>query len=564
MRFAFYGRVSTEDQQDPASTRNWQLARSRQVIEPDGGEVVAEFFDIGQSRSLPSKRRPEASRLLDTFRDPDRGFDAVVIGEPQRAFYGNQFGLTFPVFTHFGVELWVPEVGGAIDPGSEAHDLVMSLYGGMSKGERTRIKTRVRTAMASQAAIEGRFLGGRPPYGYLLGDAGPHPNPSKAANGQRLRRLEVDPIAAPVVQRIFEEFCAGSGLQTIALGLNRDGILSPSANDPGRNPHRATGRGRWAKTAVRAILANPRYTGFEIWNKQRKDEVLLDVDDVALGHQTKMRWNDTSEWIWSPEPMHEAIVTREQFDAAQAMFSTPKQRPPRQPAEGRHYLLSGLMHCDICGRRMQGQRNHGTAYYRCKYPTDYPQPEGGHPRSVYVREASVTPGLDQWLAQLFDDDHIERTCQTLAGVSEPDPETIEREERLRAGIADCDRRIGKYHQLLDHDVDPALAAAWITEAHRERSGLEAQLGQQIPGEQLSSSQVKALALALRDIVGALGAADPTDKADLYRELGVTLRYDPSGTIAVQAQPRGVTVRVGGGTRPITPRAADLGEFLLAA
>lgn len=328
MRFAFYGRVSTEDQQDPTSSRNWQLARSRQVIEPDGGQVVAEFFDIGQSRSLPWKRRPEASRLLDTFRNPDRGFDAVVIGEPQRAFYGNQFGLTFPVFTHFGVELWVPEVGGAIDPGSEAHDLVMSLYGGMSKGERTRIKTRVRTAMASQAAIEGRFLGGRPPYGYLLGDASPHPNPSKAANGQRLRRLEVDLIAAPVVQRIFDEFCAGSGLQTIALGLNRDGILSPSAHDPLRNPHRSTGRGRWAKTAVRAILANPRYTGFEIWNKQRKDEVLVDVDDVALGHQTKMRWNDTSEWIWSPEPMHEAIVTREQFDAAQAMFSTPKRRPP--------------------------------------------------------------------------------------------------------------------------------------------------------------------------------------------------------------------------------------------
>jgi hypothetical protein len=35
-------------------------------------------------------------RLLDSFRDPDRGFDAVVIGAPQRAFYGSQFGLTFP------------------------------------------------------------------------------------------------------------------------------------------------------------------------------------------------------------------------------------------------------------------------------------------------------------------------------------------------------------------------------------------------------------------------------------------------------------------------------------
>src|SRR5215218_5566589 len=188
--FAFYGRVSTEDQQDPASSRAWQLRRALELIEPAGGAVVAEFFDIGQSRSLPWKRRPEAARLLESFRDPNRGFEAVVIGEPQRAFYGNQFGLTFPVFVHYDVGLWVPEVGGAVDPGSEAHDLVMSLYGGMSKGERTRIKTRVRAAMASQAAIEGRFLGGRPPYGYQLIDAGPHPNPAKCAIGQRLHRLE--------------------------------------------------------------------------------------------------------------------------------------------------------------------------------------------------------------------------------------------------------------------------------------------------------------------------------------------------------------------------------------
>ena len=72
-RFAFYGRVSTEDQQDPTSSR--QLA-ARPV--PPGhrardGEIVAEFFDIGQSRSLPWKRRPEAARLLDAFRDPTAG-----------------------------------------------------------------------------------------------------------------------------------------------------------------------------------------------------------------------------------------------------------------------------------------------------------------------------------------------------------------------------------------------------------------------------------------------------------------------------------------------------------
>ena len=86
------------------------------------------------------------------------GFEGVVVGEPQRAFYGNQFGKTFPLFAHYGVPLWVPEVGGPIDPDNEAHDLIMSVFGGVSKGERNRIKIRVRTAVAAQAQIEGRFL----------------------------------------------------------------------------------------------------------------------------------------------------------------------------------------------------------------------------------------------------------------------------------------------------------------------------------------------------------------------------------------------------------------------
>jgi site-specific DNA recombinase len=279
-----------------------------------------------KARALPWKRRPEASRLLEAFRDRERGFEAVVIGEPQRAFYGNQFGLTFPVLVHYGIELWVPEVGGAVDPGSDAHDLVMSLYGGMSKGERSRIQTRVRSAMAAQAAVEGRFLGGRPPYGYVLADAGPHPNPSKAAAGQRSHRLEPDPAVAPVVRRIFEEYLSGRGLYVIAEGLTRDGIPSPSAHDPARNRHRQGSGGAWSKIAVRSILQNPRYTGREVWNKQRREHVLVDVEDVALGHESKMRWNQRGQWIWSEHPTHPAIVEPEVFDAVQDVFAS-AQRP---------------------------------------------------------------------------------------------------------------------------------------------------------------------------------------------------------------------------------------------
>ena len=177
LRFAFYGRVSTEDAQDPEASCSWQKRRAIDLITPHGGVLAADYFDVGQSRSLPWKRRPEASRLLADITASDRSFDAVVIGEPARAFYGPQFALTFPVLTHYGVGLWVPEVGGAVDPGSEAHDLVMTLFGGMSKGERARIQMRVRTAMSSLAQDTARYLGGRPPYGYRLVDARPAPEP---------------------------------------------------------------------------------------------------------------------------------------------------------------------------------------------------------------------------------------------------------------------------------------------------------------------------------------------------------------------------------------------------
>jgi DNA invertase Pin-like site-specific DNA recombinase len=144
IRFALYGRVSTEDQQDPKASRGCQLRRARSLIDPHGGTIVDSTSTSGKAGHCRGKRRPEASRLLVDVASADRSFDALAIGEPQRAFYGNQFGLTFPVLTHYGVGLWVPEVGDAVDPGSEADDMVMTLFGGMSKGERSRVQLRVR------------------------------------------------------------------------------------------------------------------------------------------------------------------------------------------------------------------------------------------------------------------------------------------------------------------------------------------------------------------------------------------------------------------------------------
>ncbi len=76
----------------------------------------------------------------------------------------------------------------------------------------------------------------------------------------------------------------------------------------------------WSKSAVRVIVCNPRYTGRQVWNKQRKDEILLDVNDVAAGYETRMRWNEAGSWVWSDTIAQEPLVSAGDFEAAQAIM----------------------------------------------------------------------------------------------------------------------------------------------------------------------------------------------------------------------------------------------------
>ena len=65
---------------------------------------------------LPWARRPLAAALVAQLADPDRGWDAIVIGEYERAFYGSQYASIAPLFEHYGIGLWMPEVGGPRPP----------------------------------------------------------------------------------------------------------------------------------------------------------------------------------------------------------------------------------------------------------------------------------------------------------------------------------------------------------------------------------------------------------------------------------------------------------------
>jgi site-specific DNA recombinase len=112
LRFAFYGRVSTEDWQDPVTSRARQREQAEAPVRRHG-HSVAEFFDEGESRSVAWGRRPQAAARVALLADACRVWDAIVVGEYERAFYGSQYPLMAPLFEHYGVQLWMPEVGGA-------------------------------------------------------------------------------------------------------------------------------------------------------------------------------------------------------------------------------------------------------------------------------------------------------------------------------------------------------------------------------------------------------------------------------------------------------------------
>ncbi len=385
LRFVFYGRVSTEDYQDPVTS----LARQREqaaALVAGRGRIVAQFFDIGQSRAVAWARRPQAAALVAALADPDRGWDAIVIGEYERAFCGSQYSLMAPLFGHYGVQLWMPEAGGRVDYASEHDEQAMTVLGLSSKREITRTSIRVRTAMAAQTREQGRYLGGRPPYGYRLADAGPHPNKAHAAWGRRAHRLEPDPERAHVVRWMFAQRLARHSVARITRALNDAGIPCPSAADPERNRHRSGAA--WTLRTVATILGNPRYTGRQVWNRQRTDTDLADPADpadIALGHKQVQRWNLPGGRVISARPAHGALVSEADFIAAQDISAARGPAPTAGPAapHKRRYLLAGLLACGICGRRMESAWSNGKAAYRCRH---------GHTSAAPPRPARPGPG----------------------------------------------------------------------------------------------------------------------------------------------------------------------------
>ncbi|WP_216907982.1 recombinase family protein, partial [Nocardia noduli] len=199
--------------------------------------------------------------------------------------------------------------------------------------------------------------------------------------GQTKTLLVINPDTAPTIRQIF------TWRITEQLGYTR--ISDRLNNDPVRYPS-ATGA-PWGSSTVSHILHNPKYTGYQVYNRTRNKTRL---------HTSKTR--PATEWIWSPQPVHPAIITIDEFTAAQTI-APGRERSRSDPYPGapnprakRVYKLRSYITCVTCGYRMCGKADGGARiYYACQPKTQAARPQN-HPNTICLPEKEILTAITKF------------------------------------------------------------------------------------------------------------------------------------------------------------------------
>jgi len=105
------------------------------------------------------------------------------------------------------------------------------------------------------------------------------------------------------------------------------------------------------------------------------------------------RWNLPDGWVISSRLAHPALVSEDDFVAAQDVNAARGPVPQDEPVL-RRYLLAGLLACGVCGRRMESAWSNGKPAYRCRHGhTSAMAPDPARPKNTYIREDKLLPHL---------------------------------------------------------------------------------------------------------------------------------------------------------------------------
>ncbi len=216
---------------------------------------------------------------------------------------------------------------------------------------------------------------------------------------------------------------------------------------PQRNSRRDGGT--WSKSVGRTVLTSLRYTGHQVWNRQRKVEQLIDVD-VALDHQTRQTCNTQDVWIASEKQTHTPLISLSVFTQAQDERAARGQRTNHEPTCTPHpYAFTGVLVRCSWDRRMHGIRNHGRAYLRCRCSKEYALANGiNHPSTVDLREDALIEPVDHRVSGVLAHDRIDESLAVTADaqtVPDPRPGTADH-QGMRRQAGPLPSRPGSRHR----------------------------------------------------------------------------------------------------------------------
>jgi DNA invertase Pin-like site-specific DNA recombinase len=540
VRLAFLARVSTADQQDPTLSIPRQLTSCKDALRgaPFPARIVAHFYDVESGRKelderglgnaherfdIPVPRTGGFHDLLAEAQSPGRSFDAVICESVERIARRTYYGTKVE---HDLEQVGVPLLSAEepLTTGRRSANLVLLRRMKQGVAEWYVLNILEQSWKGTRVHTEQGWNIGSPPYGFT-GEKVPHPVPAKRAEGMTKTRLVIDLERAPVVRRIFDmRVVERLGCRAIAARLNADRVSNP----PPARCDSSAGHGAWSIEAVRAILRNPKYTGYMVWNRRARNT-------------RKGKPNPREEWVWSPQPTHEAIVSMDVWEAAQTSTERAGSRPEAgpnlaHPQTIRSYPLRSYVHCAGCGRRMTGKVRNGTPYYHCRPDNSLPgvrRVADDHPACIYVRQDGLLDVLTEFFqTRLFG---AERRSLLVTEAAVVDGQAVaEREARMAAvgrAVAETDTKMDRLaRQLADHDDPEGLVfervQRMLSELERERRGAADELAaleataDRAPGQ--DASLLDRLPVLARLDVGSLPESTLRQLFDAFR---LEVRYD---------------------------------------
>ncbi|HXY43779.1 MAG TPA: recombinase family protein [Acidimicrobiales bacterium] len=267
-RYAFYGRVSTEDEQDPRLSFPRQLQNAERQVNESGGRIIAHYYDIESGTGTYAVRGsgglagfdiaiPRDGGLRDMLNEAARRparFDRVIVESISRLSRNSSVAFRVEDELHqAGVRLCAAD-----EPLEESFGAIVLRHVniGIARGYHHELMVKSRQGQETSTR-QGWHAGGVALYGYRF-VTHEHPNPHKASRGIKKRTLELDPVGAPVVRAIYDWYLGGGmGLLQIRDRLNADPELYPPPVpvDP------ATTRGAWSPRASGRCCATPSTPG---------------------------------------------------------------------------------------------------------------------------------------------------------------------------------------------------------------------------------------------------------------------------------------------------------------